>query len=408
MNPLKFCFISTFYPPYSAGGDAIAVQRLARELVRQGHSVTVIHDLDAFGTLNRAPFPPEKNQDDGVDIVSLHSPLGFASPLLVQQTGRPVIQGHRIAKILKDGRFDVVNFHNASLIGGPGMFHFGGDALRLYTAHEHWLVCPTHILWRNKKEVCTSKRCVKCQLTYHRPPQLWRYTSLMQNSIASIDAFIAMSEFSRSKHREFGFERDMHVIPPCGGTAATSRPTASPHPRPYFFFAGRLEIGKGLQTVLPTLRRFPEVDLLVAGEGSMKEQLRREGGKQVVFLDQLAADSLEGYYHHAIATIVPSLAYETFGLTLVESFRCGSPVIARRIGPFPDIVETSNGGILYDTDDELLAAMRRLAEDAVHRSNLGQQGRAAFVRLWEDSVSAGAYLNMVSAAANSRQRPATA
>lgn len=402
MRQIRFCFVTTFYPPYSAGGDGIAVQRLARELVRQGHSVTVVHDLDAFGTLNRAPFPADKGMHDGVEVISLHSPFGFLSPLLVQQTGRPILQRLRLRKILNEGNFDVVNFHNVSLIGGPGLFHFGGDALRVYTAHEHWLVCPTHILWRNNKEVCTSKSCVECQLTYRRPPQLWRYTGLIERSAASIDLFIAMSNFSREKHREFGFDGEMSVVPPCGGSAGTSVPHASPHSRGYFFFAGRLESGKGLQTVLPVLKQFPDVDLLVAGAGSLRKSLQLQGGNQVVFLGQVAADSLEIYYRHAIATIVPSLAYETFGLTLVESLRCGSPVIARRIGPFPDIIAESQGGLLYDTEDELVSAMRRLASDAAYRATLGEQGRSAFVRLWEDSVSAGSYLTLVETAIRAR------
>lgn len=403
MNRLKFCFVATFYPPFNAGGDGIAVQRLARELVRQGHSVTVIHNVDAFKTLNRAPLPLDDIAHDDVNVVPLTSRWGLASTLIMQQTGRPGPIKRRLAKLL-DGGFDVVNFHNASLIGGPGIFGFGGDALRVYTAHEHWLVCPTHILWRNKKEVCTEPECVTCQLRYHRPPQLWRYTSLMQDSIKSIDAFIAMSEFSRDKHREFGFERDMHVIPPCGGQAFVNGGTASPHPRPYFFFAGRLEPGKGLQTVIPLLRKFPEADLLVAGEGSLKDQLRRDGRNQVVLLDQLPSEGLEKYYRHAIATLAPSLSYETFGLTLAESFRCGTPVIARRIGPFPDIVTRSEGGILFSTDDELVAAMRRLAGDALYRARLGEQGRAAFLRWWEDGASTASYLDMIEQSLHSRRQ----
>lgn len=403
MKQLNFCHVTTFYPPYSAGGDGVAVQRLARELVRQGHRVTVVHDVDAFGTLQRSPMPPERIADDGVKVIPIKSAWGIASPLIVQQTGRPILRRHKLAKILNTG-FDVVNFHNASLIGGPGMFELGGDALRIYTAHEHWLVCPTHILWRYRKEVCTSPDCVRCQLLYHRPPQLWRRTDLMDESIRHIDEFIAMSEFSRAKHREFGFPRDMHVIPPCAGSADAGGGITSPHSRPYFFFAGRLEDGKGLQTVLPVLKEFPDADLLVAGEGSLKEELKRDGGKQVTFLNQLPAEALETYYRHAIATLVPSLAYETFGLTVAESFRCGTPVIARNIGPFPDTVTRSNGGILFSNTEELVIAMRKLASDPGYRSQLGQRGRDAFLTWWEDSVSTGAYLEMIDRSLSSRQQ----
>jgi hypothetical protein len=79
-------------------------------------------------------------------------------------------------------------------------------------AHEHWLVCPTHVLWRYNRELCTGKKCVRCQLVYGRPPQTWRMTGLMERELHHIHSFIAMSEFSRNKHREFGFPRDMEVV----------------------------------------------------------------------------------------------------------------------------------------------------------------------------------------------------
>ncbi|MEO5902450.1 MAG: glycosyltransferase family 4 protein [Gemmatimonadaceae bacterium] len=392
---MRFCFVTTFYPPYSTGGDAVAVQRLARELTRQGHSVTVVHDLDAFAALNRPVLPDAPHPDDGIDVVSLSSPLGIVSPLIVQQTGRPVVHRKRLRSLLDDGGFDVVNFHNSSLMGGPGIFGFGGSALRVYTAHEHWLVCPTHILWRYKREVCPARQCIRCQLSYRRPPQLWRLTGLMESSSRAIDVFIAMSVFSRAKHREFGFSRDMVVVPPGGGTPFSGVDGPSPHPRPYFFFSGRLEIGKGLQTVLPVLKDLPGVDLLVAGSGSLEAQLQSKGGDQVVFLGQLPPHSLDPYYRHAVATVVPSLNYETFGLVLVESLRCGTPVIARDIGPFPDIVAKSSGGLLYRTDNELLDAMKRFAGDRDFGRQLGERGRHAFESHWQDSVTAGVYLKTV-------------
>src|SRR5439155_5605384 len=163
---------------------------------------------------------------------------------LTQQTGRPVVNGRRIRAILADGKFDVVNFHNVSLIGGPGLFAYGGDAVRIYMAHEHWLVCPTHVLWRHGRERCEQRECLRCCLHYHRPPQLWRYTGFLERQARHIDAFIAMSEFSRQKHREYGFTAEMEVLPyflpEADGAAPFSRDTGAPptrmtpHDRPYF------------------------------------------------------------------------------------------------------------------------------------------------------------------------------
>ena len=47
MRSLRIAMFTTFYPPYSFGGDAIGIQRMARALVARGHAVTVIHDIDA-------------------------------------------------------------------------------------------------------------------------------------------------------------------------------------------------------------------------------------------------------------------------------------------------------------------------------------------------------------------------
>ena len=119
--PLRFCMFSTFYPPYSYGGDGITLQRLCRALVRAGHEVTVVHDADAYLSLGYPP-PGDVRPDDGVEVVTLRSSLGLASVLLTHQFGRPVVHGAQIEALLSRGNFDVVHFHNVSLVGGPGLF----------------------------------------------------------------------------------------------------------------------------------------------------------------------------------------------------------------------------------------------------------------------------------------------
>jgi glycosyltransferase involved in cell wall biosynthesis len=110
----------------------------------------------------------------------------------------------------------------------------------------------------------------KCQLVYRRPPQRWRATGLLERELKHVDAFVAMSEFSRQKHREFGFPRDMEVVPyflPDPEPAGVTAESPSPHPRPYFLFVGRLEKIKGLDDVIPVFREYSDADLLVAGDG---------------------------------------------------------------------------------------------------------------------------------------------
>jgi glycosyltransferase involved in cell wall biosynthesis len=270
--------------------------------------------------------------------------------------------------------------------------------VKLDFAHEHWLVCPSHVLWRHNRELCTGRECVRCQLAFRRPPQLWRHTSMLERYGRHIDAFVAMSEFSRAKHREFGFPFDMEVLPYFLPDAPPAAPPAKRlHERPYFFFVGRLEKLKGLDDVLPLFREVRDADLLIAGAGEYESHLRSlaQGLENVRFLGRVSNDDLAAYYAGCEALLVPSVCFETFGIILIEAFRAGAPVIARRLGPFPEIVESSGGGELFSDRSELLAAMRRIQSDPERRARLADAGRRAFEARWSESVVLPRYLALV-------------
>jgi glycosyltransferase involved in cell wall biosynthesis len=400
-RPLRFCMVTTFYPPYNFGGDGIGIQRLSQALVRRGHHVTVLQDIDAFLMLNGGREPTQPAVDDGVEVVHLRSRLGWASPLLTHQIGRPVVHGREIRRFLARGDFDVVNFHNISLMGGPGILS-AGDGLKVMMAHEHWLVCPSHVLWRHDREPCTGRQCTRCVLSYRRPPQLWRHTGLLERELRHIDLFIAMSEFSRDKHREFGFEPAMEVLP-YFLPDAEPEPVAGPsqHERPYFLFVGRLERIKGVEDVIDAFRAYDAADLLIAGTGTHEAELRvrAAGLEHVRFLGRLDHDRLSQLYAHALALIVPSVGFETFGIIIIEAFRQALPVIARRLGPFPEIVERAKGGVLFSTPAELAAALEQLHGNADVRAALAANGRAAFQRYWSEDVVVPRYLELLRAAA---------
>ena len=162
MAGLRFCSLTTFYPPFNFGGDGIDVQRTARALAARGHHVTVIHDVDAYQWLSSHQLPEQPVEQDGVHVIGLRSKLGVISPLLTHQLGRPVVHGRRLREIVDKGAFDVVLFNNVSLVGGPELLRLGNGSLRIYVAHEHWLVCPTHVLWRFNREPCDERQCLQC------------------------------------------------------------------------------------------------------------------------------------------------------------------------------------------------------------------------------------------------------
>lgn len=391
MTPLRILMFTTFYPPYSFGGDAIGVQRMARALAARGHEVTVVHDEDSYEILGGKPGvagPP-----DGVRAIGLRAGSGFLSNLLTQQTGRPVVHAARIRAILAEQPWDILWYNNVSLVGGPGLLRMG-EGLKLYEAHEHWLVCPTHVLWRYGRELCDGRDCLRCVLSYKRPPQLWRYTGALDRALDGMDVIVAKSAFSRQKHRDFGLRQDMEVLPYF--LPDLDHTTVAPyagHPRPYFLFVGRLEKIKGLQDVFPAFDAYPDADLLILGDGDYAAELKAlaAGNPRIQFLGRKAPDELNAYYRGALGLIVPSVCYETFGIILIESFRLGTPVLARRLGPFPEIVEEAGAGVLFETSEELLAGMRRMQADEEARRQMAQRARAAFEARWREDRVMAAY-----------------
>jgi glycosyltransferase involved in cell wall biosynthesis len=410
MKPLRFCHVTTFYPPHNFGGDGIGIQRLVRALARRGHPQTVIVDTDAHRMLSGRE-PELEPEEPNIEVIRLRSKAPKLALLAVQQLGRPVVQARRLREILGAGRFDVINYHNVSLVGGPVVWSYG-DAIKLDMAHEHWLVCPSHVLWRHNRELCTGRECFRCQLAFGRPPQLWRSTALLERHGKHVDAFIAMSEFSRAKHREFGFPFEMEVVPYFlpDVAVADARPTRDPanrvHSRPYFLFVGRLEKIKGLDDVIPLFRDYADADLLIAGAGEYAEHLKQlaAGNERVKFLGRVPGDDLARYYRDCEALIVPSICFETFGIILIEAWRSGAPVIARRLGPFPEIVEAARGGELFSSSDELVSAMRRIQTSPEHRERLARDGYAAFVERWSESAVIPRYLDIVRRAGERRAR----
>lgn len=405
---LRFAMVTTFYPPYHFGGDAQHVRLLAHALARRGHQVEVIHDVDAFRMLKPGVEPDPLPEPERVRIHSLSSRFGALSCLATQQLGRPLVHGNSIQRILSQG-FDVIHFHNISLVGGPGVLAYG-DGIKLYTTHEHWLVCPSHILWRHGRELCTGRQCLRCVLHHHRPPQLWRTTGMLQKQSEHVDAFCVPSRFSAAKHQEFGFNRSMQILPlflPNGSPASEDPPppVGRVADRPFFLFVGRLEHIKGLQDVIPLFDDDSPADLWIAGSGNYESELRQLAGNRrcVRFLGAQTQERLRELYRGALAVVLPSICYEVFPMVILEAFREGTPVVARRLGPYPEIVAQSQGGLLFETRDELAHALSLLAHDDDLRTKLGQAGYQAFQTNWHEEVFLERYFALIHRIARERQ-----
>ena len=102
------CMVTTFYPPYHFGGEAVYVQQLANDLAERGHEVHIIHCRDSFELQGQAPRP-SLPEHQGVTVHTLRSPWRWLSPLVTQQSGRMGLKKKAIEQIIRDENFDVIH-----------------------------------------------------------------------------------------------------------------------------------------------------------------------------------------------------------------------------------------------------------------------------------------------------------
>jgi glycosyltransferase involved in cell wall biosynthesis len=385
---MNFLHLTTFYPPYSFGGDAMYIYRLAHALGDAGHNVDVIHCLDAYHLQHPGPPSIQFDEHPRVTRHGLKSKFGWLSPLLTHQTGRPYLKMDEIQKVLASKPFDVIHYHNISLLG-PDILRLQpeqGQPVKMYTTHEHWLICPTHVLWKFNRQACDKPECLRCTLMARRPPQLWRYNGMLDKASRHVDRFVSPSRFTAGMHAQRGFSQPVEHLPYFIERVDQDWQNPGPRPqeKPYFLFVGRLESIKGLHHLIDAWAGAPDVDLLIAGTGNQEQELRARaaGDARIKFLGAKPQRELGNLYVHALATIVPSITYETFGIIIIESFARKTPVIVRDLGALPEVVRDSGGGFIFQTPDELLEAIRQLASSPSLNKNLGEKGYQAFLRYW--------------------------
>jgi glycosyltransferase involved in cell wall biosynthesis len=202
----------------------------------------------------------------------------------------------------------------------------------------------------------------------------------------------------------------MTLLPPFlpeeSSSSGGAAPVADDRP-PMFLFVGRLERIKGLDDVIPLFAGADETaELWIAGDGTHERELRRlaASAPRVRFLGRVEPERVRGLLREARALVVPSAGFEVFPLVLLEAFREGTPVIARRLGPFPEVVDATGGGLTFTTSAELRAAIGRLANDRRLERRLGANARAAFESQWSERAFLERYFELIATLARRKGR----
>jgi glycosyltransferase involved in cell wall biosynthesis len=183
------------------------------------------------------------------------------------------------------------------------------------------------------------------------------------------DRFIVLSHaFGELLQQEYGIsEEKIYIIP--GGvdierfqvnlTRQQARQTMGfPLDRPILFTPRRLALRMGidqlLQAVIEVKHQVPDVWLAIAGKGALRvplEQQANELGLQnhVKFLGYVPDEQLPVAYQAADLTVVPSQSLEGFGLILLESLACGTPVLSTPVGGMPEVLRPFQPSLITET-----------------------------------------------------------
>ena len=136
-----------------------------------------------------------------------------------------------------------------------------------------------------------------------------------------------------------------------------------PHRGDYLFFLGRLSPDKGCHRAIEVANE-AGVPLKIAGKMHdaaekyyFETEVRPRLGERVEYLGEVSHGEKVDLLQNARATLFPIQWEEPFGLVMIESMACGTPVIATRRGAVPEVVDDGRSGIIVDDHREMVAAL---------------------------------------------------
>jgi len=143
---------------------------------------------------------------------------------------------------------------------------------------------------------------------------------------------------------------------------------------------GRIHPDKGVHTAIEIARRAGRpltICGIVQDERYFEELVAPHvDGDSVVFLGPVGPDRRAEILGDAAALLHPIDFDEPFGLSVVESMACGTPVVAYRRGSMPEVVDEGVTGFVVDTVEAAVAAVARVG--GLDRARCGDRARERF------------------------------
>jgi glycosyltransferase involved in cell wall biosynthesis len=403
---VRILHLSHGYPP-AVGGSETVICEFSERLARRGHEVCVVtttgYNTAAFREPGRPTMRSGEEWREGVRVRRHRADPRFAPKLGRAQAlaFRLRLPGNGALRTVYDGPL------------APGMLRdaarepadvIGATAFPLL--HMQFAVAAAH-----------SRRVPSVLLGALHPDDRWGFDRApIRRAIRLADAYVAYTDFEREHVESMGVPPErIHVIPPGveaatvqGGDGAALRAEVGVPPDvPLIGFIGQLGGHKGVDDLVAAMRLVwkhePDAFLLIAGATTpylatiekavrLLPAARRSRIRFLLDFDQSRKRDVLA----ALDVFASPSGYESFGLTFVEAWAVGLPVIGCRSGAIPTVVEHGGDGLLvgYRAVPELAGALIELLDDEPFRLRLAAAGRAKALERydWERSTSALARL----------------
>lgn len=136
----------------------------------------------------------------------------------------------------------------------------------------------------------------------------------------------------------------------------------------HFVFLGTLSQNKGIDVAVKSAKML-EAKLTIAGEirDEDKSFLEKEvfpliDGEHIKFIGEIGHEEKAEFLANATALLFPSRWNEAFGLVMIESLACGTPVIALNNGAVSEVIEDGKTGFIVDDELKFGEAMKKVNE----------------------------------------------
>lgn len=343
--------------PYSMGGSHRLIYELAKSLHEMGHFVTCI--VPAIDKSSNFATEGEAAELAGFRVIRFH-----VDNSSLAKKARAYFRGflEPVNKELQSGNYDVLNIHYL-----PALFSLQSLASRWkvrYTFHGPW-AAEFRLSFSGKMDsrpwlLRTFSRRVIEPLLYFFASQLERV------SLRSCDRFFVLSEYMKGiLLRDYGIRSERVRIAPAGvdherfrpGVVKDLRHTWAGEKSIVFITIRRLEKRMGLDILLQACAllkaQFPDFVLLIGGKGPHQaylEFLRNSLGleEHVKLLGFVPENSLRDYLASSDLFILPSRDLEGFGLVVLESLACGTPVLVPPTGGPQEVVRKFDSAFVLD------------------------------------------------------------